>query len=109
MAKVLLKHIALLLTAIVSSVTFSVLIVEMIVPARRPGFIPREIAVGIYAAWIAGGLYLVFASILALNRRRLGMEAPMDVASPACFAAFVVVILLALAVASAARSNPTLL
>ena len=109
MAKVLLKHIALLLTAIVSSVTFSVLIVEMIVPARRPGFVPREIAVGIYAAWIAGGLYLVFASVLALNRRRLGMEAPMDVASPACFATFVVVILLALAVAIAARSNPMLL
>ena len=109
MTKILLKHIALILTAIVSSVTFSVLVVEMIVPARRPGFVPREIAVGIYAAWIAGGLYLVFATMLAVNRKRLGMKAPMDISSPACVATFVVITLLALAVAIAARSNRILL
>ena len=109
MTKILLKHIALFLTAIVSSVTFSVLIVETIVPARSPGFVPREVGVGFYAAWIAGGLYLVFATVLALNRRRLGMEAPMDVSSPAGFATFVVVILLAFAVAIAARSDQILL
>ena len=109
MTKLLLKHFALFFTTIVASVTFSVLIVETIVPARSPGFAPRPIGVGFYAAWIAGGLYLVFTTVLASNRRRLGMEEPMDVASPACFATFVVVILVALAVATAARSNQILL
>jgi hypothetical protein len=99
MQRILLKHLAAFIGAVVFGVLIAVALVEAFAPFQAsPGFYPRPLGVAIYAAWTAVGVYLAATGVLAFRRRCQEKSDPLDVSGPSFLVALVVVSGLALVV-----------